>query len=481
VTEYDFLNGQFPFPLSYLPSNGGTVSTAFVAGNPENINDEDNWFILCCSAQQMTDLQSMVAVAAPILFPDTYQTYWQFYSQLRQFPNEIPEDTCMDLCQLIIDCIDSTPALQQAIASYAIDSPITSNTPESQTDLDTEIIYDQGGCDNDILFGMTTGITDLFNDVCTDILQIISASSSAIGRIGDIIEAVPGVGELSFDDIFQFVESFLTDMNDYYDSGYTTQVRDDIRCNLFCFASPNCELTLETIRDYFEQELNETLDFSTFGDFIISLAALNLTGVATVWAMHLWVAQVLVYGGNIYGLNTTKLVQSIGALWNDPDSDWNTICTDCAWTVVLVSNGDFSLLTPEEWGGGAVSKCTATVETDFVQGCYNGDEFGNWSFAVRCDIPDTATVTEVTMYWEWNTTRTPLESKADIYTYNPTTQVATKTVSQATGEAFLTVDGLAVTDDKFLVRASARGEDDEPEGYCNLTKLVISGTGTNPF
>jgi len=328
---YKLPNRQYPYPLTYLASDGGTVDKAFVANDPTVTGTEPNWFVWCLTPQEMVDVLSIFAVGAPIAFPDTYNTYNQMIMQLREFPNEIPEDTCMDLCQLIIDCIESTPALQQAIATYGNSSPVATDTTESQAGLDVDIIESQVGCDNDNIFGMTTGFTDLWNDLSVDLIQIALDATSLAGRLGDIIEAIPGIGVLPFDDIAQFGEAWLDDIVTAYDAAYTVALRNQIRCDLFCIATETCELTMEQIRDYFYDELNETVSFTDFGTFVSELVTLNLVGQATVWGIHLFLAQMMIYGESVFGLDFTKIYQVINSLFNDDDPDWATLCTNCVW------------------------------------------------------------------------------------------------------------------------------------------------------
>ncbi len=332
---YDLPNGQLPFPLSFLASEGGVVATPFVIGDKSLITSGENWYVLCMTPDDFTDLVSVVAVGAPIALPDTYNKIWQQINQLAQFPNQIPEDSCMDLCQLILDCLDDTPALQQAIASYSLVSPIAQTAPEIQANLDAELVNEPVGCDQDIMFGMVTGYTDLMNTISEDILEIFAAASSPAGRIGDIIEAIPVIGEAPLDDLFQFVESFITDLNDAYAGAYTSQVRDDIRCDLFCLTVDTCNLTLEQARDYFYDELGQVISLTTWDGFLDDIIALSYSGLPAVWALHLLITQTIIFGGELVGFDTSRLLATIQSLYNDPDSDWTTVCTVCLWACIL--------------------------------------------------------------------------------------------------------------------------------------------------
>lgn len=327
---YDLKNGLLPFPLNYLASEGGSDTTPFVDGDKSLITSGENWYVLCLDPDDFNDLLSVIAVGAPIALPDTYGKITQQINQLAQFPNQIPEDSCMDLCQLILDCIGEEAALQQAIATYSLASPIAQNATEIQAHLDAQLVNDPVGCDNDMIFGMTTGFTDLMNDVSEDILEAFVAATSPAGRIGDIIEAIPVIGEAPLDDLFQFVESMMNDINDAYDGAYTVQVRDDIRCDLFCLAKDNdCVLTLEMARDYFFDELAESIDLTTWDGFLDDIIEIIFAGTPAVWGMHLLIVQAMIFGAELVHFDTNRLIRTVQSLYNDPDSDWTTVCDEC--------------------------------------------------------------------------------------------------------------------------------------------------------
>lgn len=236
----------------------------------------------------------------------------------------------MSLCDAILACIQSTPEIQQEIAQLSLSAPVATDTEENGGYLGTEIITTQAGCDNDAIFGMTTQLTDLWNQLSEDMLEIFTEIPAGFARIGDFIEAFPGLGVLPFDDILQFGESFMDDIQTGYDSAYTVALRNEIRCHLFCLALDNCELTMEDMRDYFFDELAETLTFDSFGEFMEDLLLLNLVGQATVWGMHLLLAQAMIFGSSILDTDVLFVYQLINTFFNDPDSDWVTLCTGCA-------------------------------------------------------------------------------------------------------------------------------------------------------
>lgn len=391
---YKLKNSQFPYPLNYLPSRGGLATTPFVAGNPFVEADSDNWYVLCLTPQEMVDLQSIVSIGATLLFENDYNVYIQKYQQLREYPNEIPEGSCMDLCQLILDCINDTEGLQEVIARYSLASPVNVLTIENQQALDAQIMSNQIGCDNDTVFGMCVGLTDLLNNLSEDLLEIIVSAPNTVARMGDVVEAIPGIGILPFDDILQVSEGFLDDVQQGYAAAYTVSLKNEIQCAFFCIAQDTCELTLLQVRDYLYIELAETLTFDNFGDFIESLLVLNVTGQATVWAIHLFIVELLIYGSSVFDLDFTKMFQLINAMFNDPDGDWAILCTNCAWeSTWLDGNG-----TPTT-DGWIITEGSYDAGNDrIIEAMVTASTYGS-----RCTyefpVGYTGVLTEITMDW----------------------------------------------------------------------------------
>jgi len=326
---YDLKNGQFPYPLSYLPSDGGVVPETFVIGDDTLAIDGENWYVICLTPEQMIELQSIVAIGAPLVSEANYNTAIQKYAQLMQFPNQIPEDSCMDLCQLIIDCINDTPELQQLISQLSNKSGIDPETTEQSDILDRDFFAGNTGCDNDNIFGMTLQLADFFNQVAEDILEIFVTAFANAARLGDAIEAIPVVGSLPFDDILQFTEKMAEQINDGYQAAYDTQIREDIACELFCLAQENCELTMEQTRDYFQAKMTTAVTNSDFLTIANDIIANNWIGEQAIWVTHWLIADTIIFGGEILGIDIDRVMTTISTYFNDPNSDWSILCA-CA-------------------------------------------------------------------------------------------------------------------------------------------------------
>jgi len=488
MSQYPLDKGTYPYPLSYLLSDGGVVDVDFVPNNPYVAPDSTNWYVLCLTPVQLLELMSMIAIAAPIAFPDNYNEKIQLYSQMREYPNEIPDNSCMDICQLVLDCINNNTSIQEAIASYSLSPPANPATTQSVENLATQLINDPTSCDNDMIFGMTTGLVDLLNDVSLDIIELFANASSPAGRIGDLIEGIPVIGSLPVDDIFQFVESFINDINDAYSAAYTTALRDEMRCELFCIAEPNCILTLEDARNYYYSKLGEAITFTNFGNFVGQLLLNVYTGTSSIYAIHLLILEVLVFGGELVGIDLDRLTRTVNSLYNDPDSDWSTICDACEWISVLdftvddygfVFDVDDSSDPVGHWVSGvglvadAVDISTARTQvsgsllftaTDLTSirliGSMTKGTFNNQTFSAvieRGELLDTPV--------------TGTSNSLPASTYS----VGVPTLVNLYKDAFETS-----CDEVFLFMRAANNGTSTYDGAATITHAIVTGTGTKP-
>lgn len=338
--EYQFTSGQYPYPLNKVLTAGGDFCKPFIEGDPsEIVPDVDNWYVICCTPDQMNKIQSSLEVGAPIAFADFYNDVIQLVDQAVQFPNSFGGAPCVDLCQLIIDCINSTPELQQLISDFSLAAPIPLDQPASSEILAKSLISDNSSCDNDRLFGAVTGIVDLINNLAEDFIEILQDQQNTIGRITELIEVIPGIGEIIPADLATLVENFVEDMINLYQAAYTQVLRDQFRCDLFCLAIDDCNVNFEEIMQYFSDQLSVALPIDEYTDFIGLYITGDFTGTTLVAAWHLFVVGTVAYGSSVLNVSADQMVRMISAMFNDPDSDWMTVCDECGVCVQY----DFSI------------------------------------------------------------------------------------------------------------------------------------------
>lgn len=336
---YDFFTGQYPYPLTNVASDGGDFCKPFVPGDPLTaIPDVENFYVICCTPDQMAKIVSSLEVGAPIAYPDFYNDVIQLVDQAVQFPNSFEGAPCVDLCELILECIQTTPELQQAIATYSLTPNINITTPENPGILGTNILPAPVDCDLDSIFGMTLQFADFLNTLSEDVLELFVTAFAAPGRLGDLIEAIPVIGELPADDILQSLEKIATQVNDSYQAAYDSQIREDIACALFCIAQEGCELTFEGARDWFQDQIVEEVSNLDFATVMNDIIANNWLGEQSIYLMHWFLLDAMIFGTEVLGIDHNRMLKTISTFYNDPNPDWSLLC-EC--TGLWAYNSDF--------------------------------------------------------------------------------------------------------------------------------------------
>lgn len=477
---------RLPYPLNYR-----TLLVQGAEYNADAINpvpDDCSWYVIQLTNEQRLKMTSAILAGMDQIYPDEFVDLFQLWLQATNYPNTFPPHNgngCspVDLCQLILDCINTTPAIQQAIGQYSLTSAITEITPEQQIILDTDLFDSQAPCNNDQIYGMTLQLTDFLNAVSEDILELFVTAFAAPGRLGDIIEAIPVIGSLPGDDILQILEKLATQINDAYQAGYDTQIREDISCDLFCISQADCVLTLEEARNYFKDKLTVAVTDTDFLSVANDIIANNWLGEQSIYVMHWLILDTIIFGGEMLGIDVNRMVTTISSFYNDPNPDWATLCVNCSWTSVLdLTVSDYGFV----FGTGQLGN-PAGVWTDgigIVGSEYQGDGdarigcFGSW------DI-DESTITSFRM--EGSITRgshsgytlatiQQLKNNA-VVEQQKTTPFTAYPVGVPTNFNIL-LGGFSETIDEIFAFILASGK--ATNGACVMTKVTIQGTGAKP-
>lgn len=341
-SEYKFYSGQYPYPLNNTLSDGGVFLKEFISGDPSlALPDVDNWYVICATPQQMLKIQSSLEVGAPIAYPDFYADVFQLVQQAYEFPNSFDGANCVSICELLIDCIENDSDVQSALSNYFSSNQLAgSGTPNGVSPNIAGLgILDGSLCDPNNIFALATQTTDLMNTIIIDFFETIEATSYLAETIAIGIEAVPGLGELPFDDLIELLDNFVEQAQTGYEAAYNTTVRDTIRCQLFCLVLDNdCILDWSDVAQYFADKASQdffTLDLQDLFEFLTQGL---FAGTEWVYAMHWFLAGMLSLASKFVGIDATGMVKAIAAASNDSDSDWSILCSDCAETWLYLSD-----------------------------------------------------------------------------------------------------------------------------------------------
>lgn len=301
-----------------------------------------------------------------------------------------------DLCgamALCFDAITNTPydeltpgqqALYNSMMEYMAEFGVGTGTVESPANLGGVEALPTGACDNDRIFALTTQLTDYMNIIITDLYEVLAVQSTKIELIAELLDNIPGLGiAATIGDIADWLLDYAVTQ---YLSGYTSTIRDQIRCDLFCIALDNgCMLTIGDLAEYFAGKCAQVF---TPGALLINLVN-PLTGIVdatqNVYASHYFLTAFLAAGAR-WGMipDPAQFAQVMLSFTNDSDPDWAIICDACADPCAGVydfsaGQGDW-YLSPGKYGVWATTKWQTQVDgPQDTQSCWISLDCGSAS------------------------------------------------------------------------------------------------------
>lgn len=252
-----------------------------------------------------------------------------------------PEMSCAD----VADCIENDPAVQEAIAQQIASNPSNQTTVYQTSVYGTPLntaqrtapIAAPPECDYDILFAMCTAIIDTLHKNNEDFLEILEVATNPAERATNVISAIPGVGLLPVDEAIEFLNQMVEEIQENYDAQYTTSVRDELRCALFCAAkeAEDCIVTFDMLTAIFEERLNYYLEpINTVLAMVQYFVNGTWAGTSVVDIMTLVQIAFWREASNWLGVNIRTLQIVARLVIDNPDPDWEILCTECATPVI---------------------------------------------------------------------------------------------------------------------------------------------------
>lgn len=270
------------------------------------------------------------------------QVIWEFLQNV-----ECP----MSFCEALINCLLNDDDTKQALAQTIIESPDVRRAleaapaigaPMGETQLSTSL--SNSGCDLDVLFAEVRGLVDQLNTNNKDFLEIMSAASTPGKRLAQVIGAIPLLETLPVDEVVSYVSKLYDEIVTNYDAEWTTSVRDEYSCDLFCIARNNddCTLSYDDIFQYFNERLGNAVSPDNLVGSIVQYTILG-TWSGTVVIDIMMLNQIAIWraASNWLGVSLRALQTVIALGGNIPDSDWEILCTDCPaeWEHTFELNG----------------------------------------------------------------------------------------------------------------------------------------------
>jgi len=235
---------------------------------------------------------------------------------------------------------------------------------------------------NDAIFGACMALVQYLYEECIDYAGIAEAASSTIDAINNAIAAIPGFGQLydlsGFDNAITALSEFGGLTRALIEADYDVQMQRALACDLYCLIKDN--------NDKFSKAVFAQALIPWLADNPLSSARTAIVAYGS-WATLGWFR---VINGE-YGINL-----------NNPDADWQVLCTDCAPQPQTIYFDGFGI-------GNAITPATVLfTQTTGTYGTYNAaldladgtpapEGNGLWC---AVDIPFTGTIARIKMYTE---------------------------------------------------------------------------------
>lgn len=393
-----------------------------------------------------------------------------------------------DLCQSILECINDTEAIQEAIGEYGDISSIDGDGEQIAENLSSQLVNDPAGCDNDIIFGMTRQLVEFADRLIKDLFEQVKAANLSSENIGYLIKLIPVLETLPIDEMFEFGSKVANDMETVYLSASTELLKDEIACDLFCIAQDNdCVLTLADVRDYFEEKSGVVFTYDDVLSFMLDFISGVFIGNAVYYGMNVLFFQIFAFGGKFLEYFFRDYLRVVNSMYNDPDEDWTTVCDECpttfehffdfttgqhGWELRDAGSGDIGNYSA---GNGFVYKDMQPFGTDYRRVC-----------AIRRQFTDTE-ITSMTVHYDftvgtWESVATA-QNLQYINNGNLQTQIAIANDDMDDGSDLertlthtLTIDEL-----RTFLASSADLDEAVYSGDLLISGITVTGDGDNPF
>lgn len=307
----------------------------------------------------------------------------------------------------------------------------------------------------DAIWGGCLSLATYLAVTADNITDKIDAALNIVQAVTDVVEAIPLIGQLPFDDALDALTNIAQAGTAEVRANLTQETIEGAACDLFCNIISN----------------NNTLGGAVFLEETAGWLIKNEGYVA--------MAAVL----NFMGYNNAVNRYRLGI--NNPDSDWQILCEECNtedWVETFLNGAGLRTTNILPYDAG----CTATYEPieDVIFGCCFDSP--NGTYRARFDYTfAAANITRVVVRIRCEDVRSSANDffrilDGDVPTGTELVKVSPFTSGNNdidTGEIDITTTQLSVD----LVQATTNPTCPDPDAELKVVEVLIYGTGFNPF
>ena len=457
---------RLPYPLSYVTKIEQYEDFDYVEGDPSNLNEDCNWFVISLTNDQLRKFFSALVAGADLIYPDEWHSVIIPFMQAQEFPNSVPEGSCMDLCALVADCIETSQETKNALNNF-IQSNDGFLTPSDNLTAQNTPLINPTDCDLDEIWGNAVALWTSVNAKTIDLLEVIAEADNVLQVASDIVSAIPILNQLPVDEML----SLVADMGDWllenYNAALTVELEQQIECDLFCIMQDTCSITFEQLLDYFSDYFTIDLGLYQLVEMVTWLTGIVPAGESFVYALNCFQIWVVGVAQPFFGVQNANFY-AVQAQLGEPDNDWMFLCEDCvdSWEqIIILGTTEGSTLYSVDWGTNA-SVYVATVSHGTGQ-----------SLQITIDLPTSREITEVVIRDEGDLSGNAEQVKATLFLSASQVGVQSTGVSNTSPQDH-TLTFSSVDSDQVVVYAQSGTTH---VGSRAVSVVTLRGNGTNPF
>jgi len=284
--------------------------------------------VLYLSQEEFTKLYSAVLTGADLTYPN--QSHDIEYLYLQMVALEMAQ-----LCAALADCITNSSVTQIALNIFLQNNGYGTGGGNPTGPLPVEVtgqnLLPPGYvCGDDEAFGMAGAVVDGINEAVTEVLQAIEILTNPLEIAAEMADNMPGVSVLTTGaDVANWIQDTAKEA---YDLAWSTSIRDELACLVWCAFKNGCELSFDTLWDVYLLAAEETPPAPTdLESWLIWMVALPYgDALQTVSAISMLGLLAMRYGGKFgqFVLGIRSLETIIQLSESASDSNWSIVCTD---------------------------------------------------------------------------------------------------------------------------------------------------------